>query len=720
MEWPPAGTAVSGRRVDSMLAISRSLSGSLAIGDAVAQILASARELLEFDRVEVLSPEDADTLLVRAPAIGVDWAACRRIRRGDCSSRYWPKTETVERMSDVTQELDPSFETDRGVVERGTRSLLRVPLTGRHHASGLLEFSSPSLSAYDDEALRVGSAIAALVAIALEREHVQAAEARWQRRMAEIDALLPRLSTLRHPDEIVSLLRDLNPGTIAHDLAAVIVAPHVGLLRQHFVFGSEQVRAIDIPADVLEGQIAEMSPHEYTIITDTEVIGDKSPVLRLHLLQSGKTSVFDQMPREPLWSLFRATRLRSQVRAMIRREGAVVGGVALASKIPYAFDESDALLVRRIAMSVSLSLVHQRLDDATRRVFEANDRAQALEARVVALQRELEESRGPHAVVGNSRVWRDVLAQATRVASTDTTVLLTGESGTGKEVVARFIHHSSRRMGGPLVALNCAALPEQLLEAELFGHEKGAFTGAQAARAGRIEQAAGGSLFLDEVAEMSPNVQAKFLRVLEEREFQRLGGNRVLQADVRLIAATNRDLRARITAGEFREDLYYRLHVFAIPLPPLRERPDDVLALAEYFLNELSEKLGRGSTGLSAPARAALRDYGWPGNVRELRNVIERALILCDGGQIEFYHLVFHAGGAGAPRRAAPVAAAGPEAFSALATSPLPDEGVDLEGLERSLVERALTQAAGNKSKAARLLGLSRSQLYSRLERHGL
>src|SRR6266516_2289831 len=318
-------------------------------------------------------------------------------------------------------------------------------------------------------------------------------------------------------------------------------------------------------------------------------------------------------------------------------------------------------------------------------------------------------------VIGTSQSWRDVLAQAAKVAPTETTTLLSGESGTGKEVVAHLIHRGSRRAEGPFVALNCAALPEALLESELFGYEKGAFTGAVSARAGRLEQAAGGTLFLDEVGEMSPAVQAKFLRVLQEREFQRLGGTRMLKADVRVIAATNRDLKGAMTRGAFREDLYYRLHVFAIHLPPLRERPGDILSLLEHFLNQLGPAVtGRPAAGISREAREQFLAHTWPGNVRELRNAVERALILCEGGLINPEHLPWHAESAtGAP-------------LTAAATSPQPEvtgfpaHGVDLEAMERTLIEGALKQAGQNKAKAARLLGLARTKLYTRMQRFGL
>src|SRR5262249_10996830 len=242
---------------------------------------------------------------------------------------------------------------------------------------------------------------------------------------------------------------------------------------------------------------------------------------------------------------------------------------------------------RRVASHLAVALSHEQLAEAARRDAAAREMAARLEAQVATLKRELESRDGQRRVIGSSRRWKDVLPHPARLAPTQTTVLLTGESGTGKEVVARFIHHASRRSMGPFVAINCAALPDQLLESELFGHERGAFTGAVSAKPGRIEQAAGGVLFLDEVGEMAPTVQAKLLRVLEEREFMRLGSTRILRADIRVIAATNRDLHAAMERGEFREDLYYRLGVFEIALPALRTRLDDILELADNFLEEI-------------------------------------------------------------------------------------------------------------------------------------
>ncbi len=299
-------------------------------------------------------------------------------------------------------------------------------------------------------------------------------------------------------------------------------------------------------------------------------------------------------------------------------------------------------------------------------------------------------------VVAASAEWQEVLRKAARVAPTDTTVLVTGESGTGKEVVARFIHAASSRKAGPFVALNCAALPEQLLESELFGYERGAFTSAQQAKPGQLELAAGGVLFLDEVSEMSLPAQAKFLRVLQEREFQRLGGTRLVKANIRVIAATNRDLRKAVERGTFREDLFYRLSVFDILIPPVRDRRTDIVPLSERFLQEISTSLGQPPARLTKEAQSALLRYQWPGNVRELRNVLERAAILCEGGRIEVTDLALQA-----------------------AKSPHNDS-TDLGMLESTMIAKVLKECRGNKTRAARQLGLSRTQLLLRVRKYGL
>ncbi|MBZ4420847.1 sigma-54 dependent transcriptional regulator [Myxococcus sp. RHSTA-1-4] len=296
-----------------------------------------------------------------------------------------------------------------------------------------------------------------------------------------------------------------------------------------------------------------------------------------------------------------------------------------------------------------------------------------------------------------------------KVAPTQATVLLMGESGTGKEVAARALHQWSERADGPFVAVNCAALTETLLESELFGHEKGAFTGAVAQRRGRIELAQGGTFFLDEVGELKAELQAKLLRVLQERRFERVGGTRTLEADVRWVAATNRDLKAMMARGEFREDLYHRLAVFPIRLPPLRERREDLRPLAELLLRRIGEELGRPGLRLSPEASERLVAFPWPGNVRELRNALERAAILADGPVVEPRHLWLDPTGA-----AAPVAAPAPAAEGGR----VPD--TTLEALERMAIEQAIAAEGGNRKRAAQRLGIGLRTLYDKLRRYGM
>jgi len=305
-------------------------------------------------------------------------------------------------------------------------------------------------------------------------------------------------------------------------------------------------------------------------------------------------------------------------------------------------------------------------------------------------------SRSAFRLVGTSRAWSDVIDRAARVAATDVTTCLQGESGTGKEVIARFIHSSSPRRHGPFVAINCATLPDQLFESELFGFERGAFTSAQQSKPGQIELARGGVLFLDEITELKPPAQAKLLRVLQEREFQRLGGTRVVTADVRVIVATNRDLHEAVAQGTFRADLYYRVNVFDIRIPPLRDRGDDVMLLAESFLEDIAWSRGVGRFTLAPLAAGALRAHQWPGNARELRNVLERATVICNGGIIEADDLSLDP----------------PAVFRGGNTT-------DLNSVERSTIERVMSDMDGNISKAARTLGISRTQLYVRLRKHG-
>ncbi|MFO0747983.1 MAG: sigma-54 dependent transcriptional regulator [Myxococcota bacterium] len=323
---------------------------------------------------------------------------------------------------------------------------------------------------------------------------------------------------------------------------------------------------------------------------------------------------------------------------------------------------------------------------------------QSLVMENAALKAELEASRRDRSIIGNSLVMRQALDMVRQVAPSHATVLLLGESGTGKELFARAIHTWSTRASKPFIALNCAALPESLLEAELFGHEKGAFTGAMQRRQGRFELADGGTLFLDELGEMSPQVQVKLLRVLQEGEFERVGGTQTLKVDTRIVAATNKDLKAEVGAGRFREDLYYRLNVISITLPPLRDRKDDIPLLAQHFLTRYADKNQKRITGIAREAMQALVAWRWAGNVRELENCIERAVVLSRGDTIGVEDL--------------PPAMRDAEPENRAITIPL---GTPLEEVERLLIQETLAATKGDKRLAAQLLGIATRTIYRKI-----
>lgn len=318
-------------------------------------------------------------------------------------------------------------------------------------------------------------------------------------------------------------------------------------------------------------------------------------------------------------------------------------------------------------------------------------------------------------VIASDPASREMFAMAQRVAQTDATVLLTGESGVGKEVVARFIHRNSARKSGPFVAINCAAIPDTLLEATLFGYEKGAFTGAQQAQAGKFEQAQDGTLLLDEVTEMPLSLQAKLLRVLQEREVERVGGKKPVPLNIRIIATSNRDMAEAVAKGGFREDLFYRLNVFPVAIPALRQRREDIVAIARHFVVEHGGRLGRAGVSLSPAAEAALQAHNWPGNVRELENVIQRALILSSGTQIAPEHLNL------APRvfAASPVIAALPVASGEAAGLPEQEKRVDnMKDLERDHILRTLAEVGGSRRQAIERLGISERTLRYKLQQY--
>jgi transcriptional regulator with GAF, ATPase, and Fis domain len=670
-------------------AMARAVAESLDLKEVFSRVADATRSVLPFDGMVVVRVED-DTLSVHS-FVGEAEAPPQSMRREDFSPRLWDEVVRDCRIDDLADLLDPAFAIDRKIAADGMHALLSAPLKRGDKVVGFVSVGAYRPGTFGEEHRAALRLIADILSLALEHERLWSLDEARRRRLDSVDALLPTLA------------KALDVREVFNQVSAVVkpVLPH-----DRLVLASLSADRLTITLDAVSGEpVPDLSR---TKPAPQECSGEDA-------MEPEVVADLDAEPvSEARCERARALGVRSLLRIPMVLTDGRLGSLLFLSKAPNVYSEDDVVVARRITDYVSLALSHQRLHEEERVADEARDRAQRLEERVERLREELETSRGFRRVVGDSPAWTDVLKQAAKVAPTETTVLLTGESGTGKEVVARLVHRGSARAKGPFVALNCAALPETLLESELFGHERGAFTGATSSRAGSIEQAAGGVLFLDEVGEMSRSVQAKLLRVLQEREFQPLGATKPVRADVRVVAATNRDLASAMARGEFREDLYYRLQVFEIRLPPLRERKDDVLPLAEAFLEELGQVVGRPAAGISKDAREVLLAYSWPGNVRELRNVLERATILCDGGLITGEHLPRELG-----RRTAP---------SVLPSAPTPASSVaadapaefNLDAVERDAIVRALEASGNNRSKAARMLGIARPQLYHRLKKFGL
>jgi len=403
------------------------------------------------------------------------------------------------------------------------------------------------------------------------------------------------------------------------------------------------------------------------------------------VVRTGKPAIVPKISEEPQFLNRRRRRKISKDEVSFICVPISVGKEVIgAFSVDRLFDESAPLDEDVRLLSIVASMIGNDINARRRSAIER----EALENENIELRSRLEDTYRPENIIGNSDAMRQVYRSIQQVADSDTTVLIRGESGTGKELVAHAIHYSSPRARGAFVKVNCAALSENLLESELFGHEKGAFTGAIQARSGRIAQADGGTLFLDEIGDFSPATQVKLLRFLQEREFERVGSNKVVKANVRVITATNLDLEKAVESGDFRQDLYYRINVFPVMLPPLRARKNDILLLADHFVVRCAKKLGKDVRRITTPAINMMVAYHWPGNVRELENCIERAVLLSNDGVIHGHHL--------------PPTLQTSDASDTIGEGTLQDR-VDL--FERDLVVDALKRADGNISAAARDLG---------------
>ena len=495
-----------------------------------------------------------------------------------------------------------------------------------------------------------------------------------------------KLSTLLEASQALSSTLDLRE---ALSRVLEILGRHHGAIRSTVVLLDDETGEVE-----LEASAGAVSPGKRVRYRLGEGITGQ-------VVQSGAPIVVPRVSCEPKFLNRAADRpeLRDQelpyISAPISLEGRTVGavGIDLLFKADRDYNRTAKFLGVVGSMIAQAVKVHQLIQADKQSLMDENNH----------LRQELQERYDFSNLVGTSGPMRQVYEQVSQVARTNTTVLLRGESGTGKELIAHAIHYNSSRAKKPFIKVSCAALPQELIESELFGYEKGAFTGATTSRKGRFELAEGGTLFLDEIGELSPGTQVKLLRVLQEREFERLGGTSTISANIRLVAATNKDLEKAIGSGEFREDLYYRLNVFAIFVPPLRERQPDILLLADHFIEKFSREHGKKVKRISTPAIDMLMSYHWPGNVRELGNAIERAVVVCDGQVVHAHHL--------------PPTLQTAEASGTAQNVPLLDS---MQAFEKDALMDALKSAKGNRAKAARMLSTTERIFNYRVRKYGI
>ena len=572
------------------------------------------------------------------------------------------------------------------IRERGIRSLCLVPLTTAQRRLGALGFGSRQVAAYDNADLEFLQQVAAQVAVAVDNAlNAEAAES-YQRQLARerdrlkvvldvTTAMISRLDAAELFQTISSCLRPV----LNHDFTSLVLRdPQTGEFGMH---GLDFPNGQDALPEKLKGPLDETSPAGVAVLTRKPVLVRPDDVGRY------SSEIFHRLVGKGLQSFVCSP--------LLTRDG-VLGTLNVGSMRADAFTPEDIALLEQIANEAAIAIENAM---AYRQIATLKDK---LAEEKLYLEDEIRTEYDFEEIIGESATWKRVLREVETVAPTDSNVLIRGESGTGKELIARAIHNLSHRRGRTFVKVNCAAIPTGLLESELFGHERGAFTGAITQRIGRFELANGGTLFLDEIGDIPLELQPKLLRVLQEREFERLGGTRTIRVDVRLVTATNRDLTTMVAEREFRQDLFYRVNVFPINLPPLRERREDIPALVRYFAQKYARRMDRNIETIPAEAMEALTRWSWPGNVRELENLIERAVILTRGPvlQVPMGEL---RGGNGA------VEPPGPPATLAAA--------------EREHILRVLGETnwvIGGPNGAAARLGMKRTTLQSKMRKLGI
>lgn len=592
-------------------------------------------------------------------------------------------TEPIK-INDISKHKDPTLKFFAKALE--TRSLLIIPIMMSGKVIGLLGLhDTRKPREWDDEEISFLRSTARQLAIGYQYTSIFVAQEKESKR---INALLEIANTLNSH----SNFNEVSEGVLERAITLVGADySALGVLDQN----AKRISLVSFKSaeGITPSRVLKLvDKHGKSLKTDTfPAIND--------LIRDAKTVYLNDSQLPFALRLVFNTTLggKAALVAPVRVGGQVFGLLGFVWGKQSVFEGHDIALVEGIADQIGTALERDQLS-----------------AEVMRLRSELHQKSSE--IIGQAPSIRRAIELALNVADANTTVLVQGESGTGKELLANLIHFNSGRENKPYIKINCGAIPETLLESELFGHEKGAFTDARSQRRGRFEEADGGTLFLDEIGEMSPQAQIRLLRVLQDGEFTRIGGSEVIKSDVRVIAATNIDLEHAIEAGTFRKDLYYRLSVFPVTLPPLRERAEDIHPLVFHFLERFKEKTGRHVSGISKDALRALINYEWPGNVRELENAIERAVIIASGRQIELEDLpeiISNAAAAAAAHIRQERARAASEGRTIGLEVELP---VTMDEVERLVIDATLDYTEGDKSRAARLLNIGRKTLYRKLE----
>ncbi len=667
--------------------LARDLPTSINLERFLNVVVSEIGRMLHADRCDLLQLSEGKDLI-----ISHEWRKDKTVPKSQGTTIPFDASKLAERfdvtkpirINDISKTKNETLKFFAKALD--TRSLLIIPIMQNDKVLGLLGLhDTHEAREWLDEEVAFLESIARQMAIGYQYTNMYVAQKQESKRT---NALLEIANTLNsHSDfkEVSERVVERAIGLVGADYGALGVIDQTGLRISLETFKSAE--------GIKLGKMLKLIEHynKSLPIDSFAALGD--------LLRDGKTLQLADSQLPFAIRLFFNTQLRGKAAlvAPVHVAGKAFGLLGFVWSKESKFEDHDIALIEGIADQIGTALERDQLS-----------------TEVMRLKSELHQRQSE--LVGQAPAIARAIELGLNVADTNTTVLVLGESGTGKELIANLIHYNSGREGKPFVKINCGAIPETLLESELFGHEKGAFTDARNQRQGRFEEANGGTLFLDEIGEMSLQAQVKLLRVLQDGEFTRIGGKHVVKTDVRVIAATNSDLETAVDEGTFRKDLYYRLSVFPITLPPLRERAEDVNLLVFHFLESYKSKSGRFVSGISKEALRALVNYDWPGNVRELENAIERAVIIASGRQIELYDLPE------AISRTASEAFAHARQERATAAGEGRAIGIEIElpsamdEIEKQVIEATMDYTNGDKSRAARLLNIGRKTLYRKLE----